>query len=288
MFLEKKKCRCCYHSLFHRKGYASIAQFFLLYGLHIKNVESFQITEEGLSNCSIAYGMCEYCSFIAPWPEISNDSLLDYYHFYASDSYRQGRLKFENYYKKISQVHLTSEEQKLRRESYQIFFSNEVESLLPKNPSTLDFGGGALNEASVIPNLPKELINYYHFPSDQVYSSSNELINDGKNYDYIQILHVLEHTGHPRNTLLSAVKKLKNSGFVYIEVPLEIKNKKKAGRGGETIKKFHEHINKFCIKSIEALVVSCNLNPILVEESTMPLLTSQNPVPIIRCIAKRR
>lgn len=288
MILKIKKCRCCDRSKFHRKGYAPIAQFFLLYGLHIKNVESFQITEEGLSNCLIAYGMCEYCSFIAPWPEISNDSLLDYYHFYASDSYNQGRLKFENYYKKISTLNISPAEQKLRRESYQIFFSNKVRSLLPKNPSILDFGGEALNGASVIPSLPKKLINYYHFPSDQVYSSNNELINDSKNYDYIQILHVIEHTGHPRNTLLSAVKKLKNSGFIYIEVPLEIKNKKKAGGwGGARIKKFHEHINKLCIKSIEALVVSCNLSPILLEESTMPLLTHQNPLPIIRCIAKR-
>ena len=285
MILKIKKCRCCDRSEFHRKGYASIAHFFLLYGLHIKNIESFQITEEGLSNCSIAYGICEYCSFISPWPEISNDSLLDYYNFYGSDSYHQGRLKFENYYKKISHLNLSSEEQKLRRESYQIFFANKVQSRLPKNPSILDFGGEALDEVSVTPNLPKELINYYHFPSNQVYSGSNELINDSKNYDYIQILHVLEHTGHPRNTLLSAVKKLKNSGFIYIEVPLEINNKK---QGWGRIKKFHEHINKFDIKSIEALVVSCNLNPILVKESTMPLLTSQKPTPIIRCIAKRR
>jgi hypothetical protein len=285
MILKIKKCRCCDRSEFHRKGYASIAHFFLLYGLHIKNIESFQITEEGLSNCSIAYGICEYCSFISPWPEISNDSLLDYYNFYGSDSYHQGRLKFENYYKKISHLNLSSEEQKLRRESYQIFFANKVQSLLPKNPSILDFGGEALDEVSVTPNLPKELINYYHFPSNQVYSGSNELINDSKNYDYIQILHVLEHTGHPRNTLLSAVKKLKNSGFIYIEVPLEINNKK---QGWGRIKKFHEHINKFDIKSIEALVVSCNLNPILVKESTMPLLTSQKPTPIIRCIAKHR
>jgi hypothetical protein len=125
MFLDQKICRCCGENFFKRlEVYPELSQFFMRYGLQISvavesNARSLTLDKIGkmwpaflpaivskltralnlqVTNkilVKMPYGLCSSCSYLAPWPEISDDSLLDYYSYYLTSEYKEARISVE-------------------------------------------------------------------------------------------------------------------------------------------------------------------------------------------------
>ena len=94
---------------------------------------------------SIPYGMCSDCDFLAPWYEISDDQLLDFYLDYLSPTYKSNRSKFEKGYRTISDEHGSRFEFELRQSEYSAFIDPYIQELSELHPGRrlkmLDFGG---------------------------------------------------------------------------------------------------------------------------------------------------
>ncbi|MFN8845822.1 MAG: methyltransferase domain-containing protein, partial [Bdellovibrionales bacterium] len=218
---------------------------------------------------------------ISPWSEIPDSWLYDYYANYLSPDYKNARIKLEPGYSAIAELHGCDEEIKMRQSQHQNF----IVPLLEKNREAvkkaiidcLDFGGGS---GKVIPK--KDWIR-----SESVDIGNGSIKNLNKMYDFIQILHVLEHVGNPSNTLDKALKVLTNDGLVYIEVPWEMYDFNHLVKNEYNGIICDEHINKYCDKSIQALVESKKLKIELLQESYVQLLHSKEPVKVVKCLARR-
>lgn len=152
MRLYMKLCRCCGRASFERKENVRVSSFFAKYGLQL-DVFNGLPKEIGLvgrlksshkllkiffrpflmilrlfqlpfrQTIFLPYGYCTNCEFVAPWFEISNDQLLDYYTFYLSDSYKKNRLEIEKGYRSVFETHGSRAEFNLRKSDYNNFIS---------------------------------------------------------------------------------------------------------------------------------------------------------------------
>ena len=69
----------------------------------------------------IPYGLCTNCSFLAPWFEIGDDQLNDYYAFYLKEEYKQARSTFQPGFRELGKLMGSTEEARLRREQHETF-----------------------------------------------------------------------------------------------------------------------------------------------------------------------
>ena len=312
MQLINKKCRCCGRSNFSYCGTRSITPFFCRFGLHINPIPrlrgehifqkapGFRFIKSLLNKvihktAEIDYGACADCSFIAPWPEFSDDMLSDYYVFYCSESYKKERSKLEPWYKTIAKNHSSDEELLIRRNDLNNFVTHYLQEYLSDNQidsiSVLDYGGGS---AKVAPVQDWAKVYLYDvgdnrirqtFPANE--SSDDENLNNHlkTGFDYIQLLHVLEHVGNPSSTLKNALDFLKPGGLLYLEVPWEMNDFLKLKNSRDII--CDEHINKFSDKSLGTMVANFDLTIMLCCEGFIDTLHLEKPNRIIRCLAKK-
>jgi hypothetical protein len=84
----------------------------------------------------------------------------------------------------------------------------------------------------------------------------------------IQLAHVLEHVSFPLEITRKAARLLNDSGHLYIEVPYELDDDtmRRLNGGGIGIKiDIHEHINKYCQKSVIQLLRAAGLEPLEIQ-----------------------
>lgn len=264
MNINKKKCRCCGENNFFKKGFAEIAPFFSIFGLHLIPQNTPIIT---------VFGMCSNCNMLAPWPEYSDESLYDYYSFYLTKEYKNERIKYEQSYASIANLHGCEEEMKLRCKSNEEFllpFLIKHKKKLNKEKITfLDYGGG---EGLITPKINFLITDVFN------YSLEKKIKNYNK-YDSMQILHVLEHVGNPNKTLETAIELLDNNGLLFIEVPYELNDNDFIAQNTF----FHEHINRFNVDSIKKLCESLKLNIIYCKEDFLQQIHIKKSK-IIRCV----
>lgn len=319
MRLEQKVCRCCGGTHFKRCGYRTVNNFFGYFALHIQpsisyrgeaRVRNFLGNKMALSikqflsyflgkffrvTNRIAYGACEDCNFISLWPELSDESLLDYYSFYLSGEYKQEREKLEAGYSLISKTHGSEDELVMRRKQNEDFIAPILEAyLISSNLNKLrmlDYGGGA---GQVAPSFEWVDVDLYDVGDCSIKSLSNKIRTDIRkevtenkksSYDFVQLLHVIEHVGHPLNVVRSAMEFVKNDGLMLVEVPWEMFNFDQLSQGN-TIS-CDEHINKFCDLSLMFMMKSLGLKVISCEGDNIKLLHINLPLKVIRCIAQK-
>ncbi len=281
MLLFKKICRCCGQSSFERQKNARVNPFFAKYGLQLEVfiglpkelgiIGRIQDSDKLLRFLTrpvlkllrlfsypfkhtvlIPYGLCRNCEFLAPWAEISNDQLLDYYTFYLSDSYKQARAGMERWYKKTVITHGTQEEFDIRQEEYNHFISQRLtelaESFRLKKIKMLDYGGG---KSGVQPD--KALVDCIVYDVGEKREKS--LSDSQQTFHFVQALHVLEHVGHPLEIFEILWTKCVIGGLIYIEVP-----KEHPGLNSSNALKVpyvcDEHINKFTIQSLSKMAAT--------------------------------
>ena len=136
----------------------------------------------------------------------------------------------------------------------------------------LDYGGA---DGKFLPNLPGE--KYVFDISDMAPAEGVIRIQDESglgSYSYIQLADVLEHVSYPLALTRKAASFLKDSGYLYIEVPLEVSDKMTArlANGDKTIRLgIHEHINRYTVKSVTGLLRSTGVSSVTVETEVVDL-----------------
>lgn len=313
MELSVKSCRCCGKNAFKRlPHWATVDPFFARYGLQIAIEEATEIPlfDWGLRRkvsrlpsmwaerinqkldqfrtanvlqrraLKIPFGLCEHCEFLAPWYEIGFDQLSDYYAFYMQDEYKQARTAYESNFQALGQVMGSPKEAALRRQQHEQFMAPHLMELHQAADEAdlrlLDYGGG---EGWIIPSFP-----WIKGEVLEVVSAEQPVVEGGL-YDVVQCLHVLEHIGHPHKTCQLLASYCRKGGLLYIEVPVEYPGKEKVEAG--QLPMCHEHLNKFCLKSVTEMLRDACVEPIVIKLDEVKFLHLDGLTPVVRGLAKK-
>lgn len=314
MQLKVKECRSCGQPAFTRLDQPALVDpFFARYGLQIivESTIDIPLFDWGLRRkvkqlpralaekinhkldvirgknllhslaIKIPYGLCEHCEFLAPWYEVGSDQLRDYYAYYLQDEYKHARTSFQPGFAHLGQIMGSAEEAALRRQQHEEFLAPYLERCDRSAPDgllhLLDYGGG---EGLIIPRLPGIKGDVLDVDPDAKPKAVNETA-----YDIVQCLHVLEHVGHPFNTYQQLLANCREGGLIYIEVPIEYPGLAEVRAGNLPI--CHEHINKFCLKSIKAMITASSVEILFLEQAEVKFLHLDGMTPVIRALARK-
>lgn len=126
------------------------------------------------------------------------------------------------------------------------------------NKKILDIGGG-INPVSYNKNL--DIVDFLISPQVKKVHKGNIFIKDinkeyiKKKYDVLFLIHTLEHLKFPKKTLININQMMKPNSKLFIEVPnfdFFIRNRPHYAL-------FHQHLNMFCIKSLQTILALGNL-----------------------------
>lgn len=313
MFLKLKSCRCCGGSHFRRlEKQAEVDPFFARYGLQLslehtailpvldwamsrrveKLPKSLRLPAEKLLatfrshhlltslSLKIPYGLCDDCLFLAPWFEVTDDQLRDYYAYYLTTDYKQARTEFQPGYEELGKLMGSEEEANIRRQQHETylmpFLSSYMSSKGIERMSLLDYGGG---EGGIQPRSDR-IDTYVHEVGSEAVTADAE-----HKYDCVQCLHVLEHVGHPLRTCRNALDRCLPDGLLYIEVPIEFPGLEAITEKGLPI--CHEHINKFCLQSVRGLLDGLGEEVMVVETGEVDFLHLDGLTPVIRGLVRK-
>jgi hypothetical protein len=274
-------------------GAGRVAPFFALRVLGVRALDDSSLC---LDAC-----LCLDCLFLTHLVELPEESLSRLYFDYRKPSYNDERIFLEPEYEEIAGQIGQGPEISSRLIGLDKYFQ-QLESLEYIPPGTglharaLDWGGA---DGKYIPSYISnniEQIDIYDISLDsqscnpRMHSSS---INKS-GYSYIQFCHVLEHVQHPLEIVRDVAERyLTESGLLYIEVPIEEEMELLARQlltNGNTGYWVHEHINKYCVRSLTRLVKATgHLDIIDIREDKADLgwIFADNrsaEFPIIRCL----
>lgn len=300
----KGKCRNCgSHRVITIDGAGQVSSFFASRVFGLKSASP--------ANLFLDAHLCIDCLFLTHAAKLPEESIARLYKDYRKASYNRDRISLEPGYALIAEQIGQPDEMRRRTAdldeyieeltSREIFAPGNISSALDWGGSTGDYMPTAIAEACH--DIHTFDIMHSEIDESDICEDSNQPIrthniSQGRIYDYIQFCHVLEHLQEPLNTLRHiATHHLKRGGYIYIEVPIE-----------ETMNEFalslmltprthytvHEHINKYCLCSVKALVESAECLSILDlrEDSTdvgwvLPGFNDNGSIKIIRCLCRR-
>jgi hypothetical protein len=308
MRIYKKTCRCCGENTFNRLGNdAELCNFFMQYGLQIsvtvetdpislflEKVEdklpsflarlfprirrALRLPSQNKYTATMPCGLCSTCNFLSPWPEISNDHLLDYYTYYLAPEYKEARVKSQPNYAAIAPVHGSPQEFMVRRNAHTAFMASILEKHIASKRISdlrlLDYGGG---DGGIQPILSVAEIHTYDVGNRPPLKNF---------YDVVQCMHVLEHVGNPLATCRDAFDCCTRGGLLYVEVPHEFTTVEDCLNGKAP--SIDEHINKFSIPSIRAMLKKLDCDILFVEEGVIDILHLEGSARVIRGLARKK
>jgi hypothetical protein len=215
--------------------------------------------------------ICTSCSFIQTKLPFPDEAIGRLYTDYRSDSYNRERIRYEPEYAAIaSQAGSCPQEVEARAGGLTRWLRGKFD--VESNFSMLDYGGA---DGKFLPNLPGG--KYVFDISDIAPAEGIRRIRDEsglRSYSYIQLAHVLEHVSYPLVLTRKAASFLEDSGYLYIEVPLEISDEAimRLANGDKTIRlDIHEHINRYSVKSVTELLRSAGLSLAAIETEMVDL-----------------
>lgn len=310
MELTRKACRCCGSSRFERLPVlAEVDPFFARHGLQIEVSHSVVVPllDWGLRNkvgklpgslarplqhrldrlrqrhllesrrIAIPYGLCGDCHFLAPWVEIGDDQLQDYYAHYLQAAYKQARSRFQPDFEQLGQLMGSAAEGESRRRQHEQYIVPHLQSLRHSGEGpvrVLDYGGGSGQLLPQADWLQGAVLEVGQGPQPQA-----------QGVDLVQCLHVLEHVGHPLATCRRLASHARSGGLIYLEVPIEFPGMEAIEAGRLPI--CHEHINKFQPEAIRSLLLAAELEPIEVVEAAIDFLHLDGLTPVVRALARK-
>ncbi len=215
--------------------------------------------------------ICTSCSFVQTKLPFPDEAIAKLYSDYRSDSYNRERIRYEPEYAAIaSQPGSCTQEVQSRTLGLTRWLSGKLN--VEGNFSMLDYGGA---DGKFLPNLTGEKCVFDISDIEPVAGvvrirAESEL----GSYSYIQLAHVLEHVSYPLVLTRKAASFLKRSGYLYIEVPLEVSDDviARLANGDKTIRvDIHEHINRYTVKSVTGLLRSTGVSLVAVETEVVDL-----------------
>ena len=229
--------------------------------------------------------ICTSCSFIQTKLPFSDEAIGRLYTDYRSDSYNRERTRYEPEYAAIaSQAGSCLQEVQARTVGLTRWLTGKLK--VENNFSMLDYGGA---DGKFLPNLPGE--KYVFDISNMAPAGGVKRIHEESglgSYSYIQLAHVLEHVSYPLVLTRKAASFLRDSGYLYIEVPLEVSEEATArlANGDKTIRLgIHEHINRYTARSVTELLRSVGLSLTAVETEEVDL--GWNKTTTVRALGRK-
>jgi len=227
---------------------------------------------------------CLDCSFVQTKAPFTDEAIGRLYSDYRSNSYNAERCHYEPSYAAIAN----------KVGQYQSGGFDRIDSLTEwlqgkvdlRGKSMLDYGGadGQFLPAFEGDKYVFEVSNIE--PARGVVRISDESLL--RTYSYIQLAHVLEHVTEPLKMVKRVSNHLAEGGFLLVEVPQDLDSalleRLQTGRIDMYLL-VHEHINNYCLLSVQKLIAAADLEVIFIEE-----IQIESPVAkqrYIRALAKR-
>jgi hypothetical protein len=159
-----------------------------------------------------------------------------------------------------------------------------------KRVRLLDYGGGLGGLAPRAEWIDSDIYEVGNRAGRPAYRAFSFIDNDSivpplKQYDFVQVMHVLEHVGDPLATLRKASRFLKDGGLIYVEVPFEMTDFNCICNSKEPW--CDEHINKFCQESVMKMMAAAGLLCLECQSTSLRLLHISEPIKVIKCLAKK-
>jgi len=229
--------------------------------------------------------ICTSCSFVQTKRPFPDEAIGRLYVDYRSHSYNQERIGYEPEYASIaSQVGNCAKEMQTRKVGLSQWLTGKLS--VESNFSMLDYGGA---DGRFLPDLPGD--KYVFDISDIAPAEGIKRIADESelsSYSYIQLAHILEHVSYPLVLTRKAASFLKDSGYLYIEVPQELSDEamsRLASRHNTVRLGIHEHINQYSVRAVTELLRSAGLNVVAVQTDVTDL--GWNKGTIIRALGRK-
>lgn len=229
--------------------------------------------------------ICSSCSFVQTKRPLPDEAIGRLYTDYRSHSYNEERIRYEPEYASIaSHVGNCAKEVQNRKVGLSQWLTGKFS--FETNFSMLDYGGA---DGRFLPDLPGE--RYVFDISDiapvegiKKIGSESEL----SSYSYVQLAHVLEHVSYPLALTRKAGSFLKDSGYLYIEVPQELTDEamSRLASPPNTVRlPIHEHINQYSARAVTELLRSAGLTVVAVQTEVIDL--GWNKGTIIRALGRK-
>jgi hypothetical protein len=236
----------------------------ILFGL-LTRVSKYCIETE-VSSWNITDAMiCKACEFYCIHHPLCEEQLKSMYHDYRSETYQSDWEEFEpGYIKNVGRFIGGTEEASARLSSMNPYLRtvlNEHGIRLDTVHSVLDWGGSdGINLPEVFPYAKRYVHDISNWDAVPGVTRLN-CIDGSVSFDYIQIMHVLEHVLNPLEFLDAPLATLNPSGIIYLELPVEFNGTGiiEKALSNERRLKVHEHINLYTLRSLQTLAESKNL-----------------------------
>jgi SAM-dependent methyltransferase len=209
--------------------------------------------------------ICTSCLFIQTKIPFPDEAIEKLYSDYRSDLYNRERIRYEPEYAALApHVGTCTQEIETRKVGLTRWLSGKLD--VDGTFSMLDYGGA---DGKFLPNLRGE--KYVFDISDIAPAEGIIRIRDEAglgSYSYVQLAHVLEHVPYPLRLTSKAASFLKDSGYLYIEVPQELSHEvtTRLANGDKTIRlDIHEHINRYSVESVTELLRSAGLSLVAIQ-----------------------
>ena len=254
----------------------------LLFGLLTRTARYCIDTEVSAWNTTDAM-ICNSCEFYCIYHLLCEDQLETMYHDYRSETYQQDWEDCEpGYIDNVGKFIGGPEEAAARLTSMNPYLSrvlNDHAIRLDAVQSILDWGGSdGINLPDIFPHAKR----YVHDISswDPVEGVTRlDTIDGSVRFDYIQIMHVLEHVLNPLEFLDTPLANLNSGGILYLELPVEFNGTGLISKAlnNERRLKVHEHINLYTPRSLEALAKKKNLQVLDISIETVDFYWCKGP-----------
>lgn len=229
--------------------------------------------------------LCTSCWFIQPKLPFAEVALGRIYADYRSDSYNRERIEYEPEYASIAgAVGICTHELQTRTVGLTRWLNGKVDA--GSNFEMLDYGGA---DGKFLPDLPGK--KYVYDISDIAPVAGVERIKDESGlglYSYVQLAHVLEHVSYPLALTRKAASCLGDLGYLYIEVPQELSDgaTSRLANGDTTLRvEIHEHINRYCLKSVTELLRAAGLSLVAIQSEVVDF--GWNKATIVRALGRK-
>ncbi len=226
---------------------------------------------------------CLACSFVQAKFPFAEEGIARLYSDYRSDSYNKERCHYEPSYAAIAHLVGQHTEGGLDRISA---LTKWLEQRVNFNATSMLDYGGANGQF-----LPAFQGNKYVFEiSDIEPFQGVTRISDAsllQTYSYIQLSHVLEHINEPLAMVKHVATYLDNGGYLLIEVPQDQSTDllKQLQTGSTDVNiPIHEHINNYCVLSVQKLIEAAGLELVSIE--AVPVESPVAKQEFIRALAK--
>jgi hypothetical protein len=226
---------------------------------------------------------CLNCSFVQAKFPFTEEGIARLYSDYRSDSYNKERCHYEPFYAAFAHQDGQYTEGGLDRISA---LTKWLESRMSLNgTSMLDYGGA---NGQFLPALQG---NKYVFEISDIepYQGVTRISDASllQTYSYIQLSHVLEHVNEPLDMVKRVATYLAEDGYLLIEVPqdqsTDLLKQLQTGNADVDIT-IHEHINNYCVLSVQKLIEAAGLELVSIE--AVPVESPVAKQEFIRALAK--